>query len=280
MLNERQFYTWGEFWRGAQLPGFGMSYVFAKLPDYDNETDQWNTLNRHYSPMGRWMSPDPGGVNSTRPDDPQTWNMYAYVRNNPTTLNDPSGLCAEDFCLVEGLVYLGVATTAYLVSPAGQKAMTSLVNLVTQTPGLVATELKTLGNLAKGATNTPAPTPGGSSNQPSVPTKAPDFVGDAGGNVVKIPPGSTARPADNGNGTVYQPPVAPGDHPDANAVRVMGPTGAQPTGSITVHGPTGQPINPETGNPGTRAETHTPIVPSAPAPPQPKFCPSGTTCGP
>ena len=42
--------------------------------------------------MGRWMSPDPGGEKVVKLDDPQTWNMYAYVRNNPTTLTDPTGL--------------------------------------------------------------------------------------------------------------------------------------------------------------------------------------------
>jgi rare lipoprotein A (peptidoglycan hydrolase) len=42
--------------------------------------------------MGHWMSPDPGGVNVVHADDPQTWNMYAYVRNNPTTETDPTGL--------------------------------------------------------------------------------------------------------------------------------------------------------------------------------------------
>jgi len=29
---------------------------------------------------------------AVNPANPQTWNMYAYVGDNPTTLNDPSGL--------------------------------------------------------------------------------------------------------------------------------------------------------------------------------------------
>jgi RHS repeat-associated protein len=91
-LNERLFYPFGESWTGAALPNLGTHQTFAQLPDYDPETDQYNTANRHYSPSGRWMSPDPGGVKVVRLDDPQTWNMYAYARNNPTTLTDPSGL--------------------------------------------------------------------------------------------------------------------------------------------------------------------------------------------
>ena len=39
--------------------------------------------------MGRFMSPDPlGGHN----EDPQTLNRYSYVRNNPLSLTDPTGL--------------------------------------------------------------------------------------------------------------------------------------------------------------------------------------------
>jgi RHS repeat-associated protein len=92
LVNEKLYYPFGEFWTGYALPNLGMHQEFAQLPDYDPETDQYNTLARHYSPSGRWLSPDPGGVKVVHLDDPQTWNMYAYVRNNPTTLTDPTGL--------------------------------------------------------------------------------------------------------------------------------------------------------------------------------------------
>lgn len=93
-VQERLYYPFGEFWTGVNPDNLGMHQMFAQLPDYDPETDQYNTDNRHYSPTGRWMSPDPGGVKVVHLDDPQTWNMYAYVRNNPTTLTDPSGLAS------------------------------------------------------------------------------------------------------------------------------------------------------------------------------------------
>ncbi len=91
-VNEKLFYPFGELWTGAAIPNLGAHQTFAQLPDYDPETDQYNTDNRHYSPSGRWMSPDPGGLKYVHMDDPQTWNLYAYVRNNPTTLTDPTGL--------------------------------------------------------------------------------------------------------------------------------------------------------------------------------------------
>ncbi len=92
VVNEKLYYPFGEAWTRYALPNLGMHQEFAQLPDYDPETDQYNTANRHYSPMGRWVSPDPGGVKVVKPDDPQTWNLYAYVRNNPTVLTDPTGL--------------------------------------------------------------------------------------------------------------------------------------------------------------------------------------------
>lgn len=51
---------------------------------------------RYYSGAQGWFtSPDPL-VDSARPEDPQSWNRYAYARNNPLRFVDPTGLNYED----------------------------------------------------------------------------------------------------------------------------------------------------------------------------------------
>lgn len=45
--------------------------------------------------QGRFTSPDPGNAGAT-PDDPQSWNMYAYGLNNPLRYVDPLGLSSSD----------------------------------------------------------------------------------------------------------------------------------------------------------------------------------------
>ena len=42
--------------------------------------------------MGRFMTPDPVFISADRVFDPQSLNLYAYVRNNPLSLTDPTGL--------------------------------------------------------------------------------------------------------------------------------------------------------------------------------------------
>ena len=44
------------------------------------------------STMGRFMSPDPSGLLAAKPQNPQSWNMYAYAMNNPLINIDPTGL--------------------------------------------------------------------------------------------------------------------------------------------------------------------------------------------
>jgi hypothetical protein len=42
--------------------------------------------------MGRFTSPDPGKINPKHLLNPQKWNKYAYVLNNPLSLVDPDGM--------------------------------------------------------------------------------------------------------------------------------------------------------------------------------------------
>jgi RHS repeat-associated protein len=58
----------------------------------DGETGVDHSVARMYGPgWGRFLSPDAPGMDQ-HVEDPQSWNLYAFVRNNPLRFVDPSGL--------------------------------------------------------------------------------------------------------------------------------------------------------------------------------------------
>lgn len=67
---------------------FSRSHFTGKERDIESGNDYFGA--RYYaSTMGRMMSPD-SGIDQ-HPEDPQSWNLYSYVRNNPLNSVDPDG---------------------------------------------------------------------------------------------------------------------------------------------------------------------------------------------
>jgi RHS repeat-associated protein len=76
-------------WGGVYLAG-GTHFTGMNT---DSETGLSHAWFRQYSStQGRWMMPDPGGQEVVDPTNPQSWNQYAYVMNNPTNFIDLVGL--------------------------------------------------------------------------------------------------------------------------------------------------------------------------------------------
>jgi RHS repeat-associated protein len=70
----------------------------------DAETGLDFFLARYYSgAQGRFLSVDPENAGA-KPEDPQSWNAYAYSRNNPLLYTDPDG---RRYCLSNNQGYSG-----------------------------------------------------------------------------------------------------------------------------------------------------------------------------
>jgi RHS repeat-associated protein len=89
VLQDQIFYPWGQSWHSL---GTWYQQEFGGMFLFDPASPLYTSLSRAYNPApGRWLSPDPAGNYVADPNDPQTWNLYAYARNNPMTFTDPTG---------------------------------------------------------------------------------------------------------------------------------------------------------------------------------------------
>jgi RHS repeat-associated protein len=100
---------------GEQVAGGSATTHKFTGDERDSETGLDHTWSRKYSSnVGRWMTPDPAGLAAVDPFNPQSWNRYSYVVNNPTNLIDPSGL---DFCSGNSSYTTGGGGTNNLPTP-------------------------------------------------------------------------------------------------------------------------------------------------------------------
>jgi len=83
-------FPYGELWYET-----GTTTTPWKFTTYtrDSESNNDYAVARMYiNRFGRFMTVDPSGVAAEDASNPQSWNLYSYVRNNPVGMIDPTGL--------------------------------------------------------------------------------------------------------------------------------------------------------------------------------------------
>lgn len=95
VLDDSDFYPFGG--ERNYLNSSPQNYKFTGK-ERDSESGLDNFGARYFgSSLGRFMSPDPPLLDQ-HIADPQSWNLYSYVRNNPLSFVDPTGNAVELLC--------------------------------------------------------------------------------------------------------------------------------------------------------------------------------------
>jgi RHS repeat-associated protein len=221
--------------------------------EHDEETggSGWQALDYFgarylHSASGRFTGVDPVVVAEQATSNPQLWNRYPYVRNNPNRYVDPDGrvvmsLSPEQVATINAQLERKKAVEAWvsdklddLVGDSAAGAIASLVGAFFDPAASMV------------PTPTTAAVSGGSRTV---------FVGTQSGTLVRVPAGWLGRVADNGKGVVFQQAGAKGN---ANMMRIMDATADSPSGYVRYYNQYGQPVS-ALGTPGSKASTHIPL---------------------
>jgi RHS repeat-associated protein len=101
LYSSQAYSPFGESYQTAGASGATSSAVDPNFTGQNSDAvpSLYDFSFREYCPsQGRWISPDPAGLAAVDPTNPQSWNRYAYVMNDPMIFVDPLGLgiqCAD-----------------------------------------------------------------------------------------------------------------------------------------------------------------------------------------
>ena len=106
---QSSLFAYGYDWQDQKFTG--------KERDAESGLDYFGA--RYYgSALGRFTTPDPKGFSEQTISNPQKWNAYTYVLNNPLILIDPDGMAEYLYIMANVAKSDGVSLTAGHSNPA------------------------------------------------------------------------------------------------------------------------------------------------------------------
>lgn len=94
LTGEQGTYPFGEGWYSSGASSNWVFTTYQREQALGDSGDDYALARYYSSNLGRFQSPDPM---TGRQGNPQSWNRYAYVGNDPINITDPSGRHWEDF---------------------------------------------------------------------------------------------------------------------------------------------------------------------------------------